>query len=196
MKRKMLLLFMAGVLSMAGVLNAQCDDAVPVCPERVAIAYEILLAEVQSDFIENFRQQVTFDIRRNSEGSRRSGSALLSNLETYFFTQAIAGDERSSVLVRPKKFVVPFDTKYGFITGNAESWYEIAVAPQRWTPEHVRFNLTFVRKVLREGKEEACRYEMPNAIIMPDGGTMLATSTLGDKEVILLITPRTVVLDE
>ena len=32
-KQKMLPLFMASVLSMAGVLNAQCNDAIPVCPE-------------------------------------------------------------------------------------------------------------------------------------------------------------------
>ena len=157
--------------------------------------YEILLAEVQSDFVENFRRQVTFDIRRNSEGSNNSGFALLSNLETYFFIQYITRDEKSSILSRPKKFVVPFDTKYGIITGNAESWYEIAVIPQRWTPEHVKFNFTFVKKVLRDGEKEAYRYETSN-VIMPDGATMLAAGTFGDKEVILLITPRIIVLDE
>ena len=185
---------MACVFSMASISNAQCDDTASVCPERVAVSYEILLAEVRSDFVEGFNQQVV--IRKNSEGSTNSGYAMLANLESYFFTQFITGDERISVLTRPQ-ILVPFDTKSGIVTGTEKEWYKIALVPKRVgnSSDVISTRVAFVRTVLQDGKEVAYPCEVPT-IHHPVGGTTLFAGTLGDKEVLLLITPRIVVLNE
>ena len=195
MSRMMLPLFIACVFSMASISNAQCDDTASVCPERVAVAYEILLAEVKGDFVEELIQQVI--VRRNSEGSRNIGYvALLSNLKTYLLTKALTGDERFSVLARPKMFVVPFDTKYGIVTGTEEEWYKVALVPKRVenSGDVISTRVTFVRTVLQDGKEVAYPYETTGSLLA--GGTMLLTGTLGDKEVVLLITGREAVAVE
>jgi len=202
MSRMMLPLFIACVFSMASISNAQCDDTASVCPERVAVAYEILLAEVKGDFVEELNQQVI--VRRNSEGSRNIGYvaplsnlvAPLSNLKTYLLTKTITGDERFSVLARPKMFVVPFDTKYGIVTGTEEEWYKVALAPKRVdnSSDVISTRVTFVRTVLQDGKEVA--YPYGTTVSLPAGGTMLLAGTLGDKEVVLLITGREAVAVE
>ena len=91
MSRKMLLLFVASVFSMVGVLHSQCDEATPICPERISVAYEILLAEVKSDHGIDLNHPAI--IRRNSEGSKNCGFGLLSNIETYFLTEFLTRDE-------------------------------------------------------------------------------------------------------
>ena len=197
MNRMMLPLFIACVFSMASVSNAQCDDAAPVCPERVAVAYEILLAEMSNDFMERMKVDYAVVIRRTSEGSRSSGFGLLSNLETYFFIQAITGDENSSVLTRPQ-ILAPFDTKNGFVTGTEKEWYKIALVPKRVenSSDVISTRVTLVRTVLQDGEEMAYPYETTTVPPLPAGATILLIGTLGDKDVILLITPRIVVLDE
>jgi hypothetical protein len=80
-------------------LNAQCDDANPVCPEQV---YEIVFAEVNRNDSGKSLFQVmwneSFEVvsldkamgKNRNLAIKKGGFTLLSNVETYFFMQDLS----------------------------------------------------------------------------------------------------------
>jgi len=209
MKRRMLPLFVACVFAMAGALNAQCNDAIPACPEQRAvdyqIAYEIVLAEVPSGGILGQRIDAEgisdlsisivcqrIDIRNNSGDSINTRFAVLKNIETHFFMQALTGNDKNSILARPR-ILTAFDTISGIVIDTEEEWYKIALVAKRVenSSDVISNRVTLVRTVLQDGEEVA--YPATITVRSPWGATMLLPRKLGDKEFVLLITPRQVV---
>jgi len=198
MNRKVLLFCILCVIPTAGTLNAW-DDRVPLAsppsPEQaalvcgttseVAVLYQVTLVEMKRN--DSGGNHIPVALMGGSETSSATGNFfLLSDIEKYFLLKSLTKSEAMSVVAQPK-ILASLGTKAGIITGNAQSWYEIAFNPQYpKTPGVIPTEATLVRREICDGKEET--YRMHVSCVLPAGGSLVMNGTLGDKDVLLLVT--------